>query len=154
MIEAGSKVNWAALESGVVDKIFFYYAPKILGGLQSLPVAGGIGRRRRADAIRIHDGTVHSIPPDEFAVEGYMKEGAECSPGLSKKWAPWGVGRPAGARLEGPLPVGPGGHDGGRQHRGQRRLPDRGRLATGSSRPTWRRRPRRTNLGALRTARS
>ena len=43
MIEAGSKVNWSALESGVVDKIFFYYAPKILGGLQSLPVAGGIG---------------------------------------------------------------------------------------------------------------
>ena len=53
MIEAGSKVNWAALESGVVDKIFFYYAPKILGGLESLPMAGGIGRRRRADAIRV-----------------------------------------------------------------------------------------------------
>ena len=32
MIEAGSRVNWAALESDVVDKIFFYYAPKILGG--------------------------------------------------------------------------------------------------------------------------
>ena len=43
MIEAGSKVNWAALESGVVDRILFYYAPKILGGTQSLPVAGGIG---------------------------------------------------------------------------------------------------------------
>ena len=42
MIEAGSSVNWTALESGVADKIFFYYAPKILGGMQSL--AGG--RRR------------------------------------------------------------------------------------------------------------
>ncbi len=41
MIEAGSRVNWSALESGVADKIFFYYAPKILGGTQSLPVAGG-----------------------------------------------------------------------------------------------------------------
>ena len=51
MVEAGSKVNWAFLDSGVADKIFFYYAPKILGGLESLPVAGGIGRRRRADAI-------------------------------------------------------------------------------------------------------
>jgi len=37
---SGSKVNWTALESGVADKIFFYYAPKILGGLQSIPVAG------------------------------------------------------------------------------------------------------------------
>ena len=43
MIEAGSRVNWTALESSVADKIFFYYAPKILGGMQSLPVAGGAG---------------------------------------------------------------------------------------------------------------
>ena len=54
MIESGSKLNWAALEAGIVDKIFFYYAPKILGGLQSLPVAGGTGRLRRTDAIQFH----------------------------------------------------------------------------------------------------
>ncbi|MCX6604608.1 MAG: bifunctional diaminohydroxyphosphoribosylaminopyrimidine deaminase/5-amino-6-(5-phosphoribosylamino)uracil reductase RibD [Acidobacteria bacterium] len=72
MIEAGSKVNWAALESGVVDKIFFYYAPKILGGTQSLPVAGGIGRRRRADALRFRDVKLHPISSDEFAVEAWL----------------------------------------------------------------------------------
>jgi len=72
MIEAGAKVNWTALESGVVDRVFFYYGPKILGGLEALPLAGGIGRRRRADAIRVHRVAVHSIPPDEFAVEGYL----------------------------------------------------------------------------------
>ena len=72
MIEAGSKINWSALESGCVDRIFFYYGPKILGGLEALPLAGGIGRRRRADAIRIHKVAIHSIPPDEFAVEGYI----------------------------------------------------------------------------------
>jgi diaminohydroxyphosphoribosylaminopyrimidine deaminase/5-amino-6-(5-phosphoribosylamino)uracil reductase len=72
MIEAGSKVNWTALESECVDRIFFYYGPKILGGLEALPMAGGIGRRRRSDAIRIHGITLHQIPPDEFAVEGYV----------------------------------------------------------------------------------
>ncbi|HWC98395.1 MAG TPA: bifunctional diaminohydroxyphosphoribosylaminopyrimidine deaminase/5-amino-6-(5-phosphoribosylamino)uracil reductase RibD [Candidatus Sulfopaludibacter sp.] len=72
MIEAGSKVNWTALETGCVDRIFFYYGPKILGGLEALPLAGGIGRRRRSDAIRIHNVTLHPIPPDEFAVEGYV----------------------------------------------------------------------------------
>jgi len=72
MIEAGSKLNWTALETGVVDKIFFYYGPKILGGLEALPLAGGIGRRRRQDAIRVRDIRIHSIPPDEFAVEGYI----------------------------------------------------------------------------------
>jgi diaminohydroxyphosphoribosylaminopyrimidine deaminase/5-amino-6-(5-phosphoribosylamino)uracil reductase len=72
MIEAGSKLNWTALETGCVDRIFFYYGPKILGGLEALPLAGGIGRRRRSDAIRVHGITIHPIPPDEFAVEGYV----------------------------------------------------------------------------------
>jgi diaminohydroxyphosphoribosylaminopyrimidine deaminase/5-amino-6-(5-phosphoribosylamino)uracil reductase len=72
MIEAGSKVNWTALESGCVDRVFLYYAPKILGGLEALPLAGGIGRRRRSDAIRLERVALHRIPPDEFAVEGYV----------------------------------------------------------------------------------
>lgn len=73
MLEAGSKLNWAALEAGVVDKVLFYYAPKILGGLESLPVAAGPGRRSRSSALRLHD--VHAFPvaPDEFAVEGYVR---------------------------------------------------------------------------------
>jgi len=74
MIESGSKLNWAALEAGIVDKIFFYYAPKILGGLQSLPVAGGTGRLRRTDAIQFHRVKLHPIPPDEFAVEAYLEK--------------------------------------------------------------------------------
>ena len=74
MIEAGSRVNWTALESGIADKIFFYYAPKILGGMQSLPVAGGAGRRRRADAIRFHGVKLHSITSDEFAVEAFLEK--------------------------------------------------------------------------------
>jgi len=72
LIEAGAKVNWAALETGVADKIFFYYAPKILGGLESLSMAGGVGRRRRADAIRVDRTQLHSIAPDEFVLEGYV----------------------------------------------------------------------------------
>ena len=72
MIEAGSRANWGALDSGIVDKIFFYYAPKILGGTQSLPVAGGVGRRRRVDAIEFHNVTVHPISREEFAVEAYL----------------------------------------------------------------------------------
>jgi diaminohydroxyphosphoribosylaminopyrimidine deaminase / 5-amino-6-(5-phosphoribosylamino)uracil reductase len=73
MIEAGSRVNWSALEAGVPDKIYFYYAPKILGGLHSLPVAGGVGRRRRKDAILFRDVRLHGIGRDEFAVEAWME---------------------------------------------------------------------------------
>ncbi|MDQ6663851.1 MAG: bifunctional diaminohydroxyphosphoribosylaminopyrimidine deaminase/5-amino-6-(5-phosphoribosylamino)uracil reductase RibD [Acidobacteriota bacterium] len=74
LIEAGSKVNWAVLEAQAADKIFFYYAPKILGGTQSLPIAGGIGRRRRVDAIQLRGIQVHAIATDEFAVEAKVEK--------------------------------------------------------------------------------
>ena len=73
MIEAGSRVNWSVLESGVADKIYFYYAPKILGGTQSIPVAGGTGRRRRKDAMQFKNLKLHTIAPDEFAVEAWVE---------------------------------------------------------------------------------
>ncbi len=72
IVEAGSHLNWAVLEAEAADRIFFYYAPKILGGTQSLSMAGGIGRRRRIDAIRVRDIKLHPIAPDEFAVEAYV----------------------------------------------------------------------------------
>ncbi len=72
MVEAGSKVNWTLLDGQIADKIRFYYAPKILGGLKSLPVAGGQGRMRRTDALLLDRVTVLPIPPNEFAVEAYL----------------------------------------------------------------------------------
>jgi diaminohydroxyphosphoribosylaminopyrimidine deaminase/5-amino-6-(5-phosphoribosylamino)uracil reductase len=75
MVEAGSHVNWTMLDGQLADKILFYYAPKILGGLRSLPVAGGTGRMRRADAILLERVTLHPISKDEFAVEAYLMKG-------------------------------------------------------------------------------
>ena len=74
LIEAGSKINWAVLDAQAADKVFFYYAPKILGGTQSLPMAGGIGRRRRVDAIQLSGVQVHHIAADEFAVEAKVEK--------------------------------------------------------------------------------
>ena len=83
MIEAGSKLNWTALESGVVDRIFFYYGPKILGGLEALPLAGGIGRRRR---VGRHPHARHHHSPDSA---GRVRRGRipGCSPGSLRNWA-------------------------------------------------------------------
>ena len=72
MVEAGSHVNWTMLDGQIADKVLFYYAPKILGGLKSLPVGGGTGRMRRADAMLLDRLTVHAISPNEFAVEAYL----------------------------------------------------------------------------------
>jgi diaminohydroxyphosphoribosylaminopyrimidine deaminase/5-amino-6-(5-phosphoribosylamino)uracil reductase len=72
LIEAGAKLNWAVLDLGIVDKTLLYYAPKILGGVDSLPMAGGTGRRSRSGAIRLRGVEIHSVGLDEFAVEAYM----------------------------------------------------------------------------------
>ena len=74
LIEAGAKLNWAALDLGIADKTLLYYAPKILGGVDSLPMAGGVGRRSRSGAIRLRGVQIHSVGPDEFAVEAYLEK--------------------------------------------------------------------------------
>jgi len=73
LLEAGSELNWAALRAGVVDKVFLYYAPKILGGLTSLPLAGGPGIQAMRDALAVQNIRLHSYGPD-FAVEGYLRD--------------------------------------------------------------------------------
>ncbi|MCU1297748.1 MAG: 5-amino-6-(5-phosphoribosylamino)uracil reductase [Acidobacteriaceae bacterium] len=73
MIEGGSMVNWAALAAGVVDKLFLYYAPKILGGTDSIPFAGGAGFQSVREAPQIKDFRVHHFGED-LALEGYLKD--------------------------------------------------------------------------------
>ena len=69
MIEGGAKLNWAVLEAGIVNKVLLYFAPKILGGLESLPMVGGAGRRSRSGAIRLQNLRTIPVAVDEFAVE-------------------------------------------------------------------------------------
>lgn len=72
MIEGGATVNWAALAAQVVDKLFLYYAPKILAGTGSIPFAGGTGFRQMSDAVQIKNVRLHRFGED-FAVEGYVR---------------------------------------------------------------------------------
>ncbi|HET9283358.1 MAG TPA: bifunctional diaminohydroxyphosphoribosylaminopyrimidine deaminase/5-amino-6-(5-phosphoribosylamino)uracil reductase RibD [Candidatus Angelobacter sp.] len=73
MIEGGALVNWAALADGVVDKVFLYYAPKILAGLGSVPFAAGPGFRRLEEAAQVKNMVLHRFGED-FAVEGYLRD--------------------------------------------------------------------------------
>jgi diaminohydroxyphosphoribosylaminopyrimidine deaminase/5-amino-6-(5-phosphoribosylamino)uracil reductase len=73
LIEGGAMVNWAALAAGIVDKIFFYYAPKILAGTGSIPFALGAGYQRMSEAARVQSLTLHRFGED-FAVEGYLRD--------------------------------------------------------------------------------
>src|SRR5271169_6485291 len=73
IIEGGAMVNWAALSAGIVDKIFFYYAPKILAGTGSIPLALGTGYRRISEAAYVRSLVLHRFGED-FAVEGYLRD--------------------------------------------------------------------------------
>lgn len=73
LIEGGALVNWAALAARIVDKIFLYYAPKILAGVGSVPFAGGEGFRRLSEAAQVKDIVLHRFGED-FAVEGYLRD--------------------------------------------------------------------------------
>ena len=73
LIEGGALVNWTALATDAVDKIFLYYAPKILAGGGSVPFAGGDGFRRLSEAAQVKDIVLHRFGED-FAVEGYLRD--------------------------------------------------------------------------------
>jgi diaminohydroxyphosphoribosylaminopyrimidine deaminase/5-amino-6-(5-phosphoribosylamino)uracil reductase len=73
MIEGGALVNWAALASGIVDKLFLYYAPKILAGTGSVPFAAGVGFRTMGEAAHLKWFRLHRFGED-FAVEGYLRD--------------------------------------------------------------------------------
>ena len=72
MIEGGTVVNGGALTSGVVDKVFLYYAPKILGA-GSVPFATGTGSQQLVEARHVKHLHLHRFGED-FAVEGYLRD--------------------------------------------------------------------------------
>ena len=73
LIEGGAMINWAALHSEIVDKIFFYYAPKILAGSGSVPFATASGFKRMNDAAYVKSLRLHRFGED-FAVEGFLRD--------------------------------------------------------------------------------
>jgi diaminohydroxyphosphoribosylaminopyrimidine deaminase / 5-amino-6-(5-phosphoribosylamino)uracil reductase len=69
IIEGGATVNAAALAANMVDKVFLYYAPKILGE-GAIPFASGAGFGEGAELKHVH---IHRFGED-FAVEGYLRD--------------------------------------------------------------------------------
>ena len=73
IIEGGSEVNASALNAGIVDKMSLYYAPKILGGRDSINVVGGSGVDLIAQAVELKNVSVKRFA-DDFLVEGYINQ--------------------------------------------------------------------------------
>ncbi|MCX5895932.1 MAG: bifunctional diaminohydroxyphosphoribosylaminopyrimidine deaminase/5-amino-6-(5-phosphoribosylamino)uracil reductase RibD [Proteobacteria bacterium] len=71
LIEGGSEISASALHDGIVDKLLFFYAPKIIGNKNAFSMVGGIGAHTISDAIIIRDVTYKKMGGD-LLVAGYI----------------------------------------------------------------------------------
>ncbi len=71
LIEGGSEVNASALQAGIVDKIIFFFAPKIIGGSHSIPMFGLEGAQKLSAAVRLVNLEM-SMLGDDIMVTGYV----------------------------------------------------------------------------------
>jgi diaminohydroxyphosphoribosylaminopyrimidine deaminase/5-amino-6-(5-phosphoribosylamino)uracil reductase len=71
LIEGGSRVIASSLSAGIADKIVFFYAPKILGGDDGVPICRGAGPELMNASIPIKNITVRRFA-DDVMIEGYI----------------------------------------------------------------------------------
>jgi diaminohydroxyphosphoribosylaminopyrimidine deaminase / 5-amino-6-(5-phosphoribosylamino)uracil reductase len=71
LIEGGSRVLASAFASRIVDKVYFFYAPKIMGGDDGIPICSGPGPARISGCIAVKDISVHRFGEDVL-IEGYI----------------------------------------------------------------------------------
>lgn len=71
LLEGGGTLNYSSLEAGIVDKINFFIAPKIIGGYLSKSPVDGKGVPLVKDAFSIRDLATHTFDGD-IMLEGYI----------------------------------------------------------------------------------
>lgn len=72
LLEGGGTLNWAALNSGIVQKTQAYVAPKIFGGKTAKTPVEGIGVASPAGAFRLKNSTVTMLGED-FLIESEVE---------------------------------------------------------------------------------
>ena len=72
LVEGGGRVIASCLKAGIVDKIAFFFAPKILGGNDGIPICMGAGPELMKDSIAVNNLQVHRFG-DDVMLEGYLE---------------------------------------------------------------------------------
>jgi len=66
LVEGGGEVNASFLLGGHAHRVAFYYAPKVLGGRDSLRAVAGDGATRLSDVLPLRDIEWRRVGPDLF----------------------------------------------------------------------------------------
>lgn len=71
-VEGGAAVNFSFLREGLVDKVYAFVAPKIVGGREALTPVGGEGFAELSEAVELEGLSVESLSGDVL-ISGYVK---------------------------------------------------------------------------------
>jgi diaminohydroxyphosphoribosylaminopyrimidine deaminase/5-amino-6-(5-phosphoribosylamino)uracil reductase len=72
LLEGGGELNAAALDSGIVDKVMTFIAPKIIGGRDAKTPVEGVGIKIMEHAVKLQDINISRFDED-ILIEGYVK---------------------------------------------------------------------------------
>jgi diaminohydroxyphosphoribosylaminopyrimidine deaminase/5-amino-6-(5-phosphoribosylamino)uracil reductase len=72
LIEGGGTTLASAFESGIVDKVMFFVAPRIIGGHDAITAVEGDGAKRIIDAVQLDRMTSRPVGED-ILIEAYVK---------------------------------------------------------------------------------
>jgi len=73
LLEGGGRLNYAALQSGTVDKVNAFIAPKIVGGENARTPVEGEGIQLMRDAVLLGKTEFHKFG-DDIMIEGYIRK--------------------------------------------------------------------------------
>ncbi|MRT91562.1 bifunctional diaminohydroxyphosphoribosylaminopyrimidine deaminase/5-amino-6-(5-phosphoribosylamino)uracil reductase RibD [Ancylomarina sp. 16SWW S1-10-2] len=68
LLEGGATLNYAALESKIVDEVHAYIAPKIIGGSEAKTAVGGKGIEKMNDAVNLQNIRFENIADDLLVI--------------------------------------------------------------------------------------
>jgi len=92
LVEGGANVAGALLNAGLVDKVTFFIAPRLIGGREAPSAIGGPGVERLRDAVDLEDVEIVKWGSD-FEITGYPKPGrGRSGEGAMGEMGRWGDG--------------------------------------------------------------
>jgi diaminohydroxyphosphoribosylaminopyrimidine deaminase/5-amino-6-(5-phosphoribosylamino)uracil reductase len=80
LVEGGSQVNGSFLDEGLIDKLFLFLSPKLIGDCQAPGIFGGRGASHLQEAMFLREIKTRKMGED-ILLEGYLGwETEQCSP--------------------------------------------------------------------------
>lgn len=85
LVEAGPTLAGALFDLDLVDRVTTFIAPLIIGGEKAPTSVGGVGAAHPDQGRRLVRVQTRQFGPDLMITGSVQREGAQCSPALSKK---------------------------------------------------------------------